>query len=451
MKRFSLLLLAASSLLWSVVALGATRPHYGGTLRLTQRETPQALDPVSLVQAHSSNICRLLYDTLIVLDNRGQAQPSLAVAWQAETGNQRWRISVRNGVSFTDGTKLDATAVAASLRAANPDWKVMAGTDTVVIQTAEPHPYLAAELALPRNAIMHGGQQPSGTGPFSVAQWTPGKHLSLAATEQFWNGRPFVDSVELDFGRNDRDQLALLDLGRTDVVEIAPENIRRARADGRTVVSSSPSELLALFFSAPPQTDGEVHLRNALALSLDITAINNVVLQGGGEPTGALLPNWLSGYGFTFPFQSSPERARQERALAKQSAPVLLGYDASDPIARTIAERILLNARDVGITLQLTPNGQAGVTLTRIPLSSMDPQTSLSETAKTLKLPVPNFLGDSVPDIYSVERELLRSHRIIPLIHLRSAIVVSPNVRQVTLSPDGSLHLDNAWVEATKP
>ena len=116
MKRFSLLLLAASSLLWSVVALGATRPHYGGTLRLTQRETPQALDPVSLVQAHSSNICRLLYDTLIVLDNRGQAQPSLAVAWQAETGNQRWRISVRNGVSFTDGTKLDATAVAASAR-----------------------------------------------------------------------------------------------------------------------------------------------------------------------------------------------------------------------------------------------------------------------------------------------------------------------------------------------
>jgi ABC-type transport system substrate-binding protein len=192
-------------------------------------------------------------------------------------------------------------------------------------------------------------------------------------------------------------------------------------------------------------------LRNALALSLDITAINNVVLQGGGEATGALLPNWLSGYAFTFPFQSNPERARQERILAKQGAPVLLGYDASDPIARTIAERILLNARDVGITLQLAPSGRAEVTLTRIPLSSMDPQTSLSETAKTLKLPLSNFLGGSVPDIYSVERELLRSHRITPLIHLRSAIVVSPQVRQVTLSPDGSLHLDNAWLEAAKP
>jgi ABC-type transport system substrate-binding protein len=346
---------------------------------------------------------------------------------------------------------MDASAVAASLRAANPDWKVLAGTDSVIVQTAEPHANLLAELALPRNSIVHGGQQPSGTGPFSLAQWTPGKHLSLAATEQYWNGRPFLDSIELDFGMGDREQLASLDLGRTDVAEIAPENIRRARADGRAVITSSPSELLALVFSAPPQSDEEAHLRNAIALSLDIAAINNVVLQGGGEPTGAILPNWLSGYGFAFPFQASPERARQECALAKQRAPVLLAYDASDPVAHTIAERILLNARDAGVTLQLTTNGPAGVTLTRIPLASIDPQTSLSEVAKTLRIPAPTFTGNSAPEIYSTEREVLRSRRIIPLIHLRSAVALGPNVRQVSLFPDGSLYLNNAWLEAAKP
>jgi len=195
MKRFSLLWLAGSSLLWAGVALAAIRPHYGGTLRLTMRQTPQALDPISLVQADASNLARLIYDTLIVLDHRGQPEPSLAVGWQAESGNQRWRISLRNGVSFSDGTKMDANTVAASLRAANPDWRVLAGTDTVIVQTAEPHPYLLAELALPRNSIVHGGLQPSGTGPFSLAQWTPGKHLSLSATEQYWKGRPFLDSI----------------------------------------------------------------------------------------------------------------------------------------------------------------------------------------------------------------------------------------------------------------
>lgn len=451
MRRSSLLWLAASSLTWSVLAFGATRPHYGGSLRLSMRETPQALDPMSLVQADAANVSRLIYDTLIVLDSRGEPQPSLAVGWQAETGNQRWRISLRDGISFSDGTNMDATAVAASLRAANPDWKVLGGTDTVVIQTAEPRPHLLAELALPRNAIVHGGQQPGGTGPFSVTQWMPGKHLSLAATEQYWKGRPFADSIELDFGRNDRDALASLDLGRIDVAEIAPEYIRRARADGRTVVTSSPSELLALIFSTPPPSDEEVHLRKALALSLDISAINNVVLQGGGEPTGALLPNWLSGYAFAFPRQASPERARQERALAQPGTPVLLGYDASDPVLRTIAERILLNARDVGVTLQLTTNGQAAVALTRIPLASTDPLTSLNELAKALKIPAPTFTGDSVPEIYSAERDLLRSNRIIPLVHLRTAILLGPNVRQMTLSPEGSLYFNDAWLEGVRP
>ncbi|HTM37412.1 MAG TPA: ABC transporter substrate-binding protein [Terriglobales bacterium] len=451
MKRFSLLWLAGSSLLWAGVALAAIRPHYGGTLRLTMRQTPQALDPISLVQADASNLARLIYDTLIVLDHRGQPEPSLAVGWQAESGNQRWRISLRNGVSFSDGTKMDANTVAASLRAANPDWRVLAGTDTVIVQTAEPHPYLLAELALPRNSIVHGGLQPSGTGPFSLAQWTPGKHLSLSATEQYWKGRPFLDSIELDFGMGDREQSASFDLGRTDVAEIAPENIRRARAEGRAVVTSSPSELLALVFSAAPQSDEEAHLRNALALSLDIPAINNVVLQGGGEPTGALLPNWLSGYGFVFPFQASSERARQECALAKQRAPLLLAYDASDPVAHTIAERILLNARDAGVTLQLTTHGPAGVTLARIPLASMDPQTSLTELTRTLKIPTPAFTGNSAPEIYSTERELLRSRRMIPLIHLRTAIMLGPNVRQVALFPDGSLYLNDAWLEVQKP
>ena len=84
-------------------------------------------------------------------------------------------------------------------------------------------------------------------------------------------------------------------------------------------------------------------------------------------------------------------------------------------------------------------------------LTAMDPQTALSEVAKALKLPAPTFAGNSAPEIYSAEREVLRSRRIIPLIHLRRAIMLGPNVRQATLSPEGSLNLNNAWLEAAKP
>jgi peptide/nickel transport system substrate-binding protein len=451
MRRFNLLLLAASSVIWSVAASAATRPHYGGTLRVAMHETPQALDPLSLAQVGAPNISRLLFDTLVVLDDHGQPQAGLATSWQAEPGNQRWRITLRGGVIFNDGANLEATAVAASLRSANPDWKVLPVGDTVVVQTGEPHPNLPAELALPRNAIVHGNPQVSGTGPFSVSQYVSGKHLSLVANDQYWGGRPFLDSMEIDLGQNDRDQMTALDLGRIDLAEVAPENIRRARAEGHTVESSSPSELMALAFGNSPRNEEEAHLRNALALSIDTSAINNVVLQGGGESTGALLPNWLSGYGFLFAQEPSVERARMERALAKQSSPLVLAYDPQDPVARTVAERILLNARDAGITVQLTTSGHADLALTRVSLPSLNIETALTGIALALQLPAPSFANASATDLYSAEKALLQMHRVIPLMDSRAGVALQPSIRNFNISPDGTWQMNNVWLGSEKP
>lgn len=449
--RFNLLLLAASSVIWPVAATAATRPHYGGSLRIAMRETPQALDPLSLAQVGIPNISRLLFDTLVVLDNRGQPQPALATSWQAEPGNQRWRFTLRAGVSFNDGASLEATAVAASLRSANPDWKVLPVGDMVIVQTGEPHPNLPAELALPRNGIVHGNPQVSGTGPFAVAQYVAGKHLSLVANDQYWGGRPFLDSMEIDLGQNDRDQMTSLDLGRIDFAEVAPENIRRARAEGHTVENSNPSELMALAFANPPRDEQETHLRNALALSIDTSAINNVVLQGGGEATGALLPNWLSGYGFLFPQEQSLERARTERALAKQSSPLVLAYDSQDPVERTVAERILLNARDAGITVQLTNSGHADLGITRVSLPSLNIRTALTGIALALQLPAPSSANATANDLYLAEKTLLQSRRVIPLVYLRSGVALQPGIRNFNLSPDGAWQMNNVWLGTEKP
>ncbi len=451
MRRFKLLLLAASSVVWSVAACAATRPHYGGSLRVAMRETPQAVDPASLVRAGASNISRLIFDTLVKLDDRGQPQPSLATEWQAEPGDQRWRFSLRSGVSFSDGSAMNAGAVAASLRAANAEWKVITTGDAVIVETEIPYPDLPTELALARNAIAHGGgQQPSGSGAFSVAQWLPGKHLTLIANDQYWDSRPFLDSIEVDFGKNDREQLTALDLGRIDIAEVAPENIRRTRADGRSVASSNPSELLALVFAAPARSEEESHGRNALALSIDTAAINNVVLQGGGDPAGALLPNWLSGYALVFSPPTNPDRGRQERALAKQAASFVLGYNALDLVAHTIAERILLNARDAGIALQLTTSDRSHVMLTRIPIASENRQGALMELAKALQLSLPKSSGDSANDLYSAEKALLQSRRVIPLLHLRQGAAVRPAVRDFTMRPDASWQMQHVWL-AEKP
>ncbi len=455
MKRCSSLLLAASSLLWSGVAsmpaLAESRPHYGGTLRLAVKEAPQTLDPAA--SGVPIGLSRLVFETLVALDDRGRPQPLLATSWQSDPGSQRWRFFLRAGVGFHDGAPLDSGTVAASLRNSNPEWKVIAAGDMVMIETESADPDLPAELALARNSIVRRSDSAklSGTGPFAIAQWDAGKHAVLNASEQYWTGRPFLDTVQIDFGKNDRDQVLSLDLGKADVIEVASESIHRARAENRILMSSEPQELIVLVFAHDPRSEDEIHARNALALSIDTAAVNNVVLQGGGEPTGGILPNWLSGYGFVFSAAGNTERVRQERMQSKHLPAWTLGYDSSDTVAHVIAERVLLNARDAGITLQLTSTASSDLRLVRLPLASSDPHVALGELAKALQLPQPRFGNGSTGDLYSAEKTLLQSHRVIPLLHLRRAVALRTNVHDWSMLPDGTWQVSNVWLSGERP
>ena len=451
MTRFSSSLLVASSLAWAVAASAASRPHYGGTLHIAARGTPQALNPASLASSGCRNLAGLVFETLVELDRQGRPQPLLASSWQSEPGNQRWRFLLRSGVLFHGGETVDAALVAASLRNSNPEWKVLAAGDTIVIETASPDPELAAELALARNAIARPGtERPGGTGPFAITEWVAGKHLRLTANPKYWASPPFLEQIDVEFGRAERDQIMNLDLGKLDVAEVGPENIGRARAQNRKVFDSEPGELMALVFAHDPRSPGETLADTALSASLDRAAINDVVLQGGGEPAGALLPNWLSGYGFVFPGATNAERTRQLRPQLGPGSPLRLGYDGSDPLAGVIAQRILLNARDAGITLEITSSSTFDLRLMRLPIPSLDPYLALGELARGLGLPRPQFHARSVGELYSAEKELLQSHRIIPLVHLRSAVALRSNIHGWSELPDGSWELGNVWLSPTE-
>jgi ABC-type transport system substrate-binding protein len=450
MRRIASLLLAASSL-WIVVrSNAATRPRYGGTLRVAMRAAPTSLDPANLGAPDwfgSRDLSHLLFDTLITLDNSGRPQPSLATSWQSEPSNQRWQFSLRHGVTFQDGAALTGDGVAASLRAANPTWKVFSTGENVIIEREAAAPDLPSELALPRNSIVRrDGAKISGTGPFTITQWDPGKKLILTAREDHWGGRAFVDSIEIEMGKNFRDQSISLDLGKDQLVEVAPEQLHRPSSENNHVEHSEPVELMALVFSRDRPSADDGRLREALSLSIDRASINNVVLQGGGEPSAALLPNWMTGYSFIFPTAVDLARARQNLTGVRQTTPWTLGYDATDPAARVIAERIALNAHDAGLSLQPTA-GTADLRLVRVPLISLDAQVALTELAKTIGIPVARTTGTD--DLYATESFFLQSQRAIPLLHLRAASAIQSTVKNWHEARDGSWNLADIWLSSS--
>ena len=455
MRRSGLLLLVAVSV--ASVALASTRPHYGGTLRLAMRDAPMSLDPADSSRPDTfmwRSLSRLVFDTLVILDNRGQPQPSLSSSWHVDPGNQRWQFTIRRGVTFQDGTAVSVDTVAASLRAANPNWKVFGAGESVVIECDTPTPNLPAILALPRYAVAkRAGGKLAGSGPFFITVFDPGKRLTLSARDDYWGGRAFVDTIEVEMGKSLQEQMISLDLGKADVVEVAPDQARHAVMEGRRIENSEPAELMMLVFNRDRQSAEDGKLRNALALSIDRNAMNSVLLQGGGEPAGTLLPNWMTGYAFLFPTAADLQRARQMRGEVKLAPAWSLGYDASDPLARVITERIALNARDAGLTLQPTNSSTPDVRLVRIPLASLDARVALANLANKAGLPQPVFTDDSANSLYVAENALLQSQKAIPLLHLRTASAISPRVKNWAEDPDGEWRLENVWLgmETEKP
>jgi len=124
-----------------------------------------------------------------------------------------------------------------------------------------------------------------------------------------------------------------------------------------------------------------------------------------------------------------------------------LSYDPRDPAAQLIAERIALNARDVGIMLQVSLSGVADVSLIRIVLPSSDPATCLREAARELGWQQPVIHGNSVDELYPAERALLETHQVIPLFHLPVASTAGTRVHNWWPGPMGDWDLAEIWVE----
>jgi peptide/nickel transport system substrate-binding protein len=452
MTRSALLSIVAASLLTSV-AFAAVRPRYGGTLRLATSAAPTSLDPANSATDTPTirNIYRLIFDTLVVLDSQGKPQPALATSWQAEPGDQRWHFQLRPGLTFQDGTAITVDAVAASLRAANSTWRIVPTGSGIDIECQTPEPTLPAQLALPNYGIAKRSTgKLAASGAFAISRWDPGKKLTLTAREDYWRGRAFVDFIEIEMGKNFRDQMIALDLNQADVVEIPAEQARRATAEGRHVANSGV-ELLALAFAREARSTDESKLRDALAMGIDRGAINNGLLQGQGEPAGTLLPNWMTGYAFLFPADLNLAGARRMRAETLAVSSWSLGYDSADALSRVIAERIVLNARDAGLTLQLTTSATPDLRLQRVPLQSLEPRVVLTMLAAKTGMSVPKFADDSPSSLYAAEAALLQSRRIIPLLHIRNSLGLGAKVKNWSADRDGTWHLEDIWLGAEKP
>ena len=204
---------------------------------------------VGSMDASESELISLVYETLVRIDGRGEIRPLLADTWERDATMRRWKFHLRSGVKFQDGTPLAPQNAVAALINADEDWRVTPTSDGLQIETPSATLDFPTTMAQRKYALIRRSKEASGgTGPFKIESWEAEKHALLSANQDYWGGRPFLDSVDVQFGRAARERMIDLEVGKADLVELPAEMARRASDEKIRIEVTPPVELLALTF-----------------------------------------------------------------------------------------------------------------------------------------------------------------------------------------------------------
>ena len=310
---------------------GATTPQAGGEIRFGQNNEPDTLDPGGTAQSSAYTIMMALYDTLTWFDPVSLAfMPGLAESWESSEDGLSHTFTLRQGVTFHDGTPFNAEAVKFSFdRLTDPDFKspvalsklgpyeetVVVDEYTAQIVLSAPYPGFFDAISQTWLAIVspagvgeHGedfGRNPVGTGYMKFKEWVTNDHISLERNDDynwgpsFWNhtGPAYVDGVTFVPVADNGARLTAFESGDLHIIEAVPEqDFERLQADGefQMTVSAAQGAPMAFFMNTELEPTSDIRVRQAILHGLGRQDLIDTALFGlydGAE--GPLSPNTL--------------------------------------------------------------------------------------------------------------------------------------------------------------
>ncbi len=245
-------------------------------------------------------------ETLLRLDDNMQVTPWLASKWEAKDP-VTWVFTLRDNISFQDGTKLDAAAAKASFERGIADSKALAASlkiasieangQELTFTTKEPHPAFPNELVHPTASIISVAaeeamskeafnQSPVGTGPFKVTAFVPGKEITLVRHDSYWDELAKLTDVTIQFNADANVRTLAYQSKQADIVyHLAPESLERIEKDEELTVQSVTSLRTHYFTYNPASTNvADLRVRQALDKLIDREAIVKEIMLGHAMP-----------------------------------------------------------------------------------------------------------------------------------------------------------------------
>ncbi|WP_136706920.1 ABC transporter substrate-binding protein [Agromyces sp. H66] len=241
-------------------------PVEGGTLVYASGDAePTCLDPHVGGNYPQALLAGQFLESLVSRDASGEIIPWLAESWEPSDDGLAWEFTLREGVTFTDGTPFDAEAVAVNVEhlkdpatQSSTGYLAMGKVDRVeavdertarFVLTA-PDSALLESLSQPWTAmqspagIARGMEEnceaPVGTGPFIVDEWVKQDHVTLVRNDDYssppadsgHDGPAYLEAIEWRFVPDSASRYAALQGGQVDVIDNPqPDTIAAAEGD----------------------------------------------------------------------------------------------------------------------------------------------------------------------------------------------------------------------------
>jgi peptide/nickel transport system substrate-binding protein len=363
---------------------------------------PQTMDPHAVNSAPVLGFLNNVYEGLVRRGKDMTVEPALATAWEPIGAGEGWRFTLRQGVTFHDGSSFDAQDVLFSYQRASDevsdtrswfapvsDVKVV-DAYTVDILTSAPNPIFPDSIA--NWMIMDSGWagansatlpdkengnyatlNANGTGAFRVTERQPGLSTILEPFNGWWGEAEHnITRAEFVPIQNPATAVAALLSGDVDMINPVPiqDAARLSDNAGVKVIQGIEARVIMLGFpheaellkytgdAGKPNPFRDVRVRQAVAQAVNVPAILQTIMRGNAEPASQLVSPAMRGYSTANAARPAYDVAGAKALLAEAGYPEGFSFGLKCPNNRYLNDEAVCQAvvsmlAQIGIAAQL--------------------------------------------------------------------------------------------------
>jgi len=298
------------------------------------------LDPHNTTDSESDQVIMMVFETLLRFDEQMKIVGGLADRWSVAPDGVTWTFQLRPGVTFHDGSPLDADAVRRSFarvldpsqnhkrrvlfemidRVEAPDPRTVRIVTRYPFGAFEPTmAHVSAAIVSPSIAERFGrefgtaAEKVSGTGPYRVARWKKDLEIVLERNEAYWGERGRTRQIVYRPIPDAASRVLALEAGDVDAITRVPSNdIARLERNPAVTVLKVPSVGSQQFrFNVTRKPFDDPRVRQAVSYAIDRRQIIDKLVPGFARPSTSALTPIMRGYANLGEIPYDPARARE--------------------------------------------------------------------------------------------------------------------------------------------